>query len=77
MIPVIEERADELKRLCLQYGVRRLDLFGSAATARTIRKRATWTSWSSFSLRLSTPMRTPTSACWKLSDGFSDGPWTW
>ena len=32
MIPVIEERADELKRLCLQYGVRRLDLFGSAAT---------------------------------------------
>ncbi|MDE0434578.1 MAG: nucleotidyltransferase domain-containing protein [Bryobacterales bacterium] len=32
MIPVIEQRADELKRLCLQYGVRRLDLFGSAAT---------------------------------------------
>ena len=32
MIPAIEERADELKRLCLQYGVRRLDLFGSAAT---------------------------------------------
>ena len=32
MIPVIEERADELRRLCLHYGVRRLDLFGSAAT---------------------------------------------
>ena len=32
MIPAIEERADELKRVCLQYGVRRLDLFGSAAT---------------------------------------------
>ena len=32
MIPTIEERADELKRLCLAYGVRRLDLFGSAST---------------------------------------------
>ena len=34
MIPTIEERAEELKRLCLHYGVRRLDLFGSAATGR-------------------------------------------
>ena len=32
MIPTIEERADELKRICLTYGVRRLDLFGSAST---------------------------------------------
>ena len=32
MIPAVEERADELKRLCLMYGVRRLDLFGSAST---------------------------------------------
>ena len=32
MIPAVEERADELKRLCLIYGVRRLDLFGSAST---------------------------------------------
>ena len=32
MIPAIEERADELNRLCLTYGVRRLDLFGSAST---------------------------------------------
>ena len=31
MIPAVEERADELKRLCLTYGVRRLDLFGSAS----------------------------------------------
>ena len=30
----IEERSDELKRLCLQYGVQRLDVFGSAATGR-------------------------------------------
>lgn len=34
MIPIVEERADELKRLCLTYGVRRLDLFGSASTGR-------------------------------------------
>ncbi len=34
MIPAIEERADELRRLCLHYEVRRLDLFGSAATGR-------------------------------------------
>ena len=32
MIPAIETRADELRRLCRRYGVRRLDLFGSAAT---------------------------------------------
>ena len=32
MIPAVEERADELERLCLNYGVRRLDLFGSAST---------------------------------------------
>ena len=32
MIPAVEERADDLKRLCLTYGVRRLDLFGSAST---------------------------------------------
>ena len=32
MIPAVEERADELRRLCLTHGVRRLDLFGSAST---------------------------------------------
>ena len=32
MILAVEERADELERLCLIYGVRRLDLFGSAST---------------------------------------------
>lgn len=32
MIPEVEKRADELRRLCLTYGVRRLDLFGSAST---------------------------------------------
>ena len=32
MIPAVKEREDELKRLCLIYGVRRLDLFGSAST---------------------------------------------
>ena len=32
MIPAVKERADDLKRLCLIYGVRRLDLFGSAST---------------------------------------------
>ena len=34
MSPAIEERTDELRRLCLYYEVRRLDLFGSAATGR-------------------------------------------
>ena len=32
MIPAVEERVDELKRLCVQYDVRRLYLFGSAST---------------------------------------------
>ena len=32
MIPVVDERTDELRRLCVRYAVRRLDLFGSAAT---------------------------------------------
>ena len=34
MINTVEERAEELKRLCVIYGVRRLDLFGSALTDR-------------------------------------------
>ncbi len=34
MIPDLEERGDELRRLCLQYGVQRLALFGSAAGGR-------------------------------------------
>ena len=34
MIPVIDEQADELKRLCVQFGVQRLDLFGSVSTGR-------------------------------------------
>ncbi len=34
MIPALDERTDELRRLCLRYGVRRLDLFGSASTGR-------------------------------------------
>jgi predicted nucleotidyltransferase len=29
---LIEERHDAIRALCQQYGVRRLDLFGSAAT---------------------------------------------
>ena len=32
MVKTVEERAEELKRLCVVYGVRRLDLFGSALT---------------------------------------------
>ena len=31
MIPAIADHANELHRLCIRYGVRRLDLFGSAA----------------------------------------------
>ena len=34
MIPAIGEQADELKRLCVRYGVQRLDLFGSVAKGR-------------------------------------------
>lgn len=31
MIALIEEKRDEIERLCAHYGVRRLELFGSAA----------------------------------------------
>ncbi len=34
MTPVIVERAAELEQICRHYRVRRLDLFGSAATGR-------------------------------------------
>ena len=34
MIPPIDEQADELRRLCVRYGVQRLDLFGSVSTGR-------------------------------------------
>ena len=33
MIPTIADRADELKSLCVRFHVRRLDVFGSAATS--------------------------------------------
>ncbi len=36
MITALEERADEVKRLCLIHSVRRLDVFGSAATDRYV-----------------------------------------
>lgn len=32
MISAVEERSEDLKRLCVIYGVLRLDLFGSAST---------------------------------------------
>jgi uncharacterized protein len=32
MIDLVTERRDQVAALCRQYGVRRLDLFGSAAT---------------------------------------------
>ena len=74
MIPVIEERADELKRLCLHYGVRRLDLFGSAATGPYDPEESDLDFLVEFQpAMLSTPMRTPISACWRLSGGFSGG----
>ena len=34
MIPAVEERSDELERLCIIHGVRRLDVFGSASTGQ-------------------------------------------
>ncbi len=34
MIPDVANRADELRCLCLRYGVSRLELFGSAATGQ-------------------------------------------
>ena len=34
MVSITEEQAEELRRMCLHYKVRRLDLFGSAATVR-------------------------------------------
>ena len=34
MITAVEKRVDELESLCLIYGVRRLDLFGSASADR-------------------------------------------
>ena len=38
MIPDVAERAEELERLCVRYGVRRLGLFGSAATDTQLRE---------------------------------------
>jgi uncharacterized protein len=34
MPPFVAERIDEIRALCERYGVRRLDLFGSATTDR-------------------------------------------
>ena len=34
MIPLIEEKREDLKQLCARYRVRRLELFGSAARGK-------------------------------------------
>ena len=34
MIPAVEDKMDELERLCIRHSVQRLDLFGSASTER-------------------------------------------
>ena len=36
MIPAVEGRIDVLERLCILYGVRRLDLFGSASSGQYV-----------------------------------------
>ena len=36
MIAAVQEHTDELRRLCVAYRVRRLDLFGSASTDRYV-----------------------------------------
>lgn len=36
MIPVIKDRGDELRRLCVRYNVQRLELFGSAAARENL-----------------------------------------
>lgn len=33
MVPIIEQHRSDIAQLCRRHGVRRLDLFGSAATA--------------------------------------------
>ncbi len=38
MIPAIEDRGEELRRLCVRYKVQRLDLFGSATTRKNSSK---------------------------------------
>ncbi len=40
MIPLIEEKREEIGRLCARYGVRRLELFGSAAAGDFDRDRS-------------------------------------
>ena len=36
MIPAIQNQADSLRSLCLNYGVQRLEVFGSAATSSNL-----------------------------------------
>lgn len=40
MIALLENKRDEIAALCRQYRIKRLDIFGSAATGRSIRKPA-------------------------------------
>jgi uncharacterized protein len=40
MSPAIDERRQEIEALCRRYGVRRLDLFGSAVTGQDREERS-------------------------------------
>ena len=77
MSPAVEERTEELRRLCIHYEVRRLDLFGSAATGRDDSEESDLDFLVEFQPAALNAYADATSACWKPSAGCSDDPWTW
>ena len=76
MIPVvIAEHADELKALCVRYGVERLDIFGSAATDNFGQERSDLDFLVEFGASAIDSYADSYLGCWKPSRTCLADPW--
>ena len=77
MIPVIAERADALWHLCRKHGIRRLDLFGSAAAGTFDTDDSDLDFLVEFDPISPAPTPMRTLAFWRAWRSSLAGPWTW
>jgi uncharacterized protein len=77
MQPIITSHQQELLELCARFGVRRLEVFGSAAGEEFDPSRSDLDFLVDFRPALPASWRTATSACWKRSRRCSAGRSIW
>ena len=75
--PVISKQATDLERLCRRYRVRRLALFGSAATGQDLAAAGDLDIVVEFEPLPPGVYANTYFVCWKLCNGYSTSRWTW